>query len=253
MGLFLMYGDILRRFWAVKKRKEEWKKKYISNLTGKDYFKMMKNLNKGTKIFEEHSPARLTGFKMCEHQNCKVQREVKLDDYFDILLRETKAEKIFRYFKDSKYVICIVITYFFSWVPWLLTFFTDSILVAINFYYQQAEVHCGDYNAADAENLLSQIEKEKLFEDFSSIEALEEKALCGAFNKYYEDATFEIITRFYVFCGAFSCVVDPLIYALWYKPIRRRGREIWLWISNEEDNCASGQSCTRSVINPNKR
>ena len=247
--LFFMYGDILRRFWAFKKRKEEWQKKYLSNLDGKNDLKIVKNLYKGTKIFEDHPPARLTGFKMCEHQNCKVQREVRLNNYIDILVRESKAEKIFRYFKDSKYVICIVITYFFSWVPWLLTFFTDSFLVAINFYYHQAEDHCGDYNATEAENLLSQIEKKHLLEDFSSIEALEETALCGALTKYYEDATFEIITRFYVFCGAFSCIVDPLIYALWYEPIRRRGREVWMWISKDEDNRLSGQSSIQAIIN----
>jgi len=208
--LFFMYGDMIRRFWAFKRRKEEWQKKYVSNLVDKDNNRVGSNLFKGSKMLEENPPARLTGFKMCQHQHCKVHRETKLDNHFDILFNETKAERTFRYFRDSKYVLCIVIAYFFSWVPWLLTFFTDSILVNIGFYQHQAEVHCGNFNAE---------------------ESFKENALCGAVIKCFEDATFNIITRFYVLCGASSCVVDPLIYALWYKPIRTKGAELWSWIS----------------------
>merc|ERR1711915_680885 len=220
--LFFMYGDMIRRFWAFKRRKEEWQKKYVSNLVDKDNNRVGSNLFKGSKMLEENPPARLTGFKMCQHQHCKVHRETKLDNHFDILFNETKAERTFRYFRDSKYVLCIVIAYFFSLVPWLLTFFTDSILVTIGFYQHQAEVHCGNFTAAEAENLLSQIENKRLLEEFSSIESFKENALCGAVIKYYEDATFNIITRFYVLCGASSCVVDPLIMPFGTNQLERR-------------------------------
>ena len=70
--------------------------------------------------------------------------------------------------------------------------------------------------------------KEKVSIHLTNItsDATDQSTVCGAITKVYEDVTFDLVTRLYVVSGAFSCVVDPLIYALWYRPVRKQVAEL---------------------------
>ena len=231
-AMFVLYGDIIIKFWSLKSRKEQLKRKQLVVSRGDPYFATQKNLFKGFSsepVFDKTPPVILTGFKICNRPGCKMSKKSKYHHNLENLLSETRMRKVFRYLKDSKYVLCILIVYFFSWVPWLFTFFLDTILVQLDYYNNQAGQYCGNFSVPEAETTLLQIQenlkhKENLNILFATVEI---STVCRALGKYYEDVTFDIVTRLYVVSGAFSCELDPLIYALWYQPVRGKGAELY--------------------------
>ena len=65
--------------------------------------------------------------------------------------------------------------------------------------------------------------------------------VCAALVKVYEDSTFDLVTRLYFTCGALSCVLDPLIYAFWYKPVRNQVWEIVASVKSSIVNSKANQ------------
>jgi hypothetical protein len=130
-AMFVLYGDIILKFWSLKSRKERLKRKQMIVSRGNPYFTTQNNLFKGFSsepVFDKKPPVILTGFKICDHPGCKMRKKSKHPENLEDLLSETRMRKIFRYLKDSKYVLCILVVYFFSWVTWLLTFFPSKVI-----------------------------------------------------------------------------------------------------------------------------
>ena len=237
-AMFVLYGDIIVKFWAMKSRKEEWRRKQIRNCNGDLLSNMVprEKLFKGFSpepIFKNDLPVKLTAFKICGggHHDCKIQTPNSCPDETDESFNEAKIKKIFRYLKDSKYVLCILTVYFFSWVPWILTFFIDFLLIQSNYYNEKARLFCGNFSLQNSEILLLKIQdelKDKVSIHLTNItsDATDQSTVCRAITKVYEDVTFDLVTRLYVVTGAFSCVVDPVIYALWYRPVRKQVAEL---------------------------
>ena len=50
---------------------------------------------------------------------------------------------------------------------------------------------------------------------------IETSTIYRSLDKAYEYVTLDLITRLYVLSAAFSCVIDPSIYAFWYKPFKK--------------------------------
>ena len=160
---------------------------------------------------------------------------------------ETNLRKVFRYLKDSKYVLCILAAFFFSWIPWILTYLTDFILVRLDYFHHTTTTMCGNFSAINMEILLlkiqAEIQNEEVVESLDNItnDVTDQNTVCAALVKVYEDSTFDLVTRLYFTCGALSCVLDPLIYAFWYKPVRNQVWEIVALVRSSIVNSKANQ------------
>ena len=230
--MFVFYGDILAKFWLLKERHEKLKQKQIVDSGGvtnikfvhkKTFFKEAKRES----LFEKKPPVELVGFKMCQHVQYMLPNE---DNCLDKSQHETNLRKLLRYVKDSKYVLCILICYFLSWIPWILAFFLDFALIKTNFYEEQKTNLCGNFSSDNMEQILllmqEEISKRGMVDNLDNFTG-DENTICAALARLFEDTTLDIITSLYVTCGACSCVLDPLIYAVWYRPVRTQIGQLW--------------------------
>ena len=229
--MFIFYGEILAKFWLVKNRNEKFKQKQIvdsggvtcNNLFHKKFVFMEADKEQ---IFEEKPPVELVWFKTCQDTRCRSHYENnKSPD-------ETNLRKVLRYLRDSKYVFCILACYFLSWIPWIIVYTVDFTLVRITFYDEQRTALCGNFSADNMEDILLLIQEEVsrkgLVDSFDIFWGNNSKStVCAALSRLYEDTTFDIITNLYFTCGASSCVLDPLIYAVWYRPVRTQIGQLW--------------------------
>ena len=206
-----------------------------------------RNLFKGFQeenIFEKVNPVKLVGFKTCQHSQCKIKR---MDSCPGKIQCETNLRKAFRYLKDSKYVLCILAAFFFSWIPWILTYLTDFILVRSDYFHQTTTSMCCNFSGINMEILLlkiqAELQNEEVVESLDNItnDVTDQNTVCAALVKVYEDSTFDLVTRLYFTCGAFSCVLDPLIYAFWYKPVRNQVWEIVASVKSSIVNSKANQ------------
>jgi hypothetical protein len=232
--MFILYGDIIAKFWLLKSRNEEFLKRQMDNCRGATMMDIFQRRNlfkgfQGENIFEKNNPVKLVGFKTCQHSQCKSKR---MDSCLGKKQYETNLRKVFRYLKDSKYVLCILAAFFFSWIPWILTYLTDFILIRSDYFHHRTTTICGNFSDVNMERLLlkiqAEIQNEEVVESLDNItnDDTDHNTVCAALVKVYEDATFDLMTRLYFTCGAISCVLDPLIYAVWYKPVRNQVWEI---------------------------
>ena len=243
--MFIFYGDILAKFWLLKARNEKLRHKQIAHRGGvthtnivhkKSFFKEAKREN----VFEKKPQVELVGFKTCHYVQYKVPYDD--EDCLDNTQYETNLKKFVRYVKDSKYVLCILTCYFLSWIPWILAFFLDFAFISTNFYKEQKTSLCGNFSSANMEQILlliqEEISKKGVVSSMENIENITEdkSTICAALARLYEDTTLDIITSLYVTCGACSCVLDPLIYAVWYKPVRSQIGQLWHSVKNSLTN-----------------
>ena len=186
---------------------------------------------KKEQIFEEKPPVELVGFETFHHGRCRPHFE---NSTLDKSSYETNLRKVFRYLRDSKYVLCILACYFLSWIPWILVYTVDFTLVRIQFYDEQKTALCGNFSADNMEHILLLIQEDiskkglvSSLDIFVGNNSKSKSTICAALSRLYEDTTFDIITNLYFTCGACSCVLDPLIYAVWYRPVRTQIGELW--------------------------
>ena len=134
--------------------------------------------------------------------------------------------------RDSKYVLCILACYFLSWIPWILVYTVDFTLVRLHFYDDKTTDLCGNFSSDNMEQILllmqEEISEKGLVSSLDNIVGENsDSTICAALARLYEDITFDIITNLYFTCGACSCVLDPLIYAVWYRPVRTQIGQLW--------------------------
>ena len=108
-------------------------------------------------IFEGKPTIELVGFETFHHGRCRPHFE---NSTLDKSSYETNLRKVFRYLRDSKYVLCILACYFLSWIPWILVYTVDFTLVRIQFYDEQKTALCGNFSADNMEHILLLIQEE---------------------------------------------------------------------------------------------
>ena len=58
----------------------------------------------------------------------------------------------------NKYILCILITYSTSWLPWILTFLTDTVLVHTGFHHSLTVSICGQFSLSERDIILQQLQ-----------------------------------------------------------------------------------------------
>ena len=91
------------------------------------------------------------------YTNDKQSSPVKL---YKALVNQKSYIKSFLWFLAgcNKYILCILITYSTSWLPWILTFLTDTVLFYIGFHHSLTVSICGQFSLSERDLIHQQLQ-----------------------------------------------------------------------------------------------
>ena len=125
----------------------------------------------------------------------------------------------------NKYILCILITYSTSWLPWILAFLTDAVLVHAGFHHSLTVSICGQFSISERDLILQQLQNGSNYLIMSPVTSSSlpwSTPSCAALALRCEEEAVALATRLVVAAGASSVVIDPVIYALWYPSFQKQ-------------------------------
>ena len=79
---------------------------------------------------------------------------------YETLVTQMSHSKSFLWFLAgcNKYILCILIIYSTSWLPWILTFLTDTALVHTGFHHSLTVRICGQFSVSERDLIHHQLQ-----------------------------------------------------------------------------------------------
>ena len=137
-----------------------------------------------------------------------------------------KAQKIFKFLSNSKYVIVVISVFTLCWTPWILLVFYDITFHQLGSFEKTKEMRCGQSlsrNLTVQEEFLGQACIYGLLSgDVKQCEVPgDEEHMCEAVHEHLHDFLIVCISCVCVCFSVIGSLINPLIHGIWCPGFRQ--------------------------------